>query len=377
MHRTVVTVALAGALTVAMPMAMPMATPLVSTQTPTFAARLEAVRARATLPAVAGAHFSSAGVGKLAAVGVRRLNDPTVVTVADLWHIGSITRSFTALLVGKFVERGTLKWEFTLAELVGVDRAGKLGAATLSHLLSHRAGLPVNIGRIAPGPSSQPAIRQRIVDAALAGEPTAAPGTSFRYSNAGYVIAGAILEAKSGKLWEDLVKEEVTVPLNLLSAGYGPPGVPEVLSQPRGHRLTPGQPVTPVEPGPGADNPVYLGPAGRLHMTIADLARWGQTHLRGERGQGGIVSSSTFKHLHQPDGSFPYAMGWLSQTWQGRRVIWHNGSNTLWYAIVAFDPGADRGVVIVTNGGISAAQAIDMAARAELGLAPAGPIGGR
>jgi CubicO group peptidase (beta-lactamase class C family) len=364
-HRTVVTVALAGALTMAMPMA--------STQAPTFAERLEAVRAMATLPAVAGAHFSSAGVGEMAAMGVRRLNDTTAVSVADLWHIGSITKSFTSLLVGKFVERGTLKWESTLAELVGVDRAGKFGAVTLSHLLSHRAGLPETIGRIAPGPSSQTAIRQRIVDAALAGEPQAAPGVSFRYANAGYVIAGAILEAKSGKLWEDLVKEEIAVPLNLLSAGYGPPGVPEVLSQPRGHRLTPGQPVTPVEPGPGADNPVYLGPAGRLHMTIADLARWGHTHLRGERGQDGIVSSSTFKHLHQPDGSFPYAMGWISQRWEGRRVIWHNGSNTLWFAIVAFDPGADRGVAIVTNGGIGAAQAIEMAARVELGLVPGGP----
>jgi CubicO group peptidase (beta-lactamase class C family) len=103
-------------------------------------------------------------------------------------------------------------------------------------------------------------------------------------------------------------------------------------------------------------------------MDIVDLARWGQAHLRGERGQDGIVSSSTFKRLHQPDSSFPYALGWLSQTWQGRRVVWHNGSNTLWYATVAFDPDADRGVALVTNGGISAALAIDIAARAELGL---------
>ena len=57
MHRTLVAVALAGALTMAMPLA--------STQAPTFAERLEAVRARATLPAVAGAHFSSAGVGEI------------------------------------------------------------------------------------------------------------------------------------------------------------------------------------------------------------------------------------------------------------------------------------------------------------------------
>jgi hypothetical protein len=48
----------------------------------------------------------------------------------------------------------------------------------------------------------------------------------------------------------------------------------------------------------------------------------------------------------------------------GRQVFWHNGSNTMWSAIVAFDPAADRGVVLITNGGIGAARALDAAAMA-------------
>jgi hypothetical protein len=40
-------------------------------------------------------------------------------------------------------------------------------------------------------------------------------------------------------------------------------------------------------------------------------------------------------------------------------VFWHNGSNTLWYAIVAFDAGRDRGVAVVTNGGPGAEQAVN------------------
>jgi len=100
---------------------------------------------------------------------------------------------------------------------------------------------------------------------------------------------------------------------------------------------------------------------------VGDLARWGQVHLQGERGQDGIVRADTFKRLHQPEGPATYAMGWVSRPTATGRILWHNGSNTLWYAIVAFDATADRGVVIVTNGSIAAAQAVDSVAMATIG----------
>jgi CubicO group peptidase (beta-lactamase class C family) len=101
-------------------------------------------------------------------------------------------------------------------------------------------------------------------------------------------------------------------------------------------------------------------------MTVLDLARWGQVHLRGERGDSGVVSAQTFRMLHQPVGGGPYGLGWVVREADGRRVIWHNGSSTMWYAIVAFDAAADRGVVLITNGGIGAGPALDAAAMAVL-----------
>jgi len=342
--------------------------PLVS-QEPTLGSRLETLRTQATLPAVAGATFTSAEVSVVNATGVRRLGDDTPVTPGDLWHIGSITKSFTSLLVAKYVERGEMSWTSTLGDLLG-PRAGKFAPVTLSQLLSHRAGLPANalpamMATVAQGSPTVDVQRQRVIDAVLATDPTAAPGAAFLYSNLGYIVAGAMLEAKTKKPWEDLVRDEVLLPLGLASAGQGPPGARDLLTQPRGHRRASSGTLTPVEPGVGADNPPYLGPAGRLHMTVGDLARWGQAHLRGERGQDGIVKADTFRRLHQPE-SGAYAMGWVSQTTPDRRVIWHNGSNTLWYAIVAFDAAADRGVVIVTNGSIGAAQAVDAVAMAAI-----------
>jgi CubicO group peptidase (beta-lactamase class C family) len=343
--------------------------PLVS-QEPAFADRLAALRTQANVPAVAGASFSSAAISDTTAIGVRRLGDETPVAASDLWHIGSITKSFTSVLIARQVERGEMSWTSTLGDLLGA-RAGKFAAVTLPQLLSHRAGLPPNVtpaimSVASQGPNAIDALRQRIADAALAVEPAAAPGVAMVYSNLGYIIAGSILESKTQKTWEDLVRDEVLMPLKLTSAGHGAPGVRDVVSQPRGHRRAPDGALSPIEPGPLSDNVPYLGPAGRLHMTVADLARWGQEHLRGERGRDGIVRAETFRRLHQPEGTGQYALGWVSRPSADSRVIWHNGSNTYWYAIVAFDPVLDRGVVIVTNGSIGAQQAVDAAAMAAL-----------
>jgi hypothetical protein len=74
---------------------------------------------------MAAVTFTSATVGEVAVTGVRKVGAPTPASRSDLWHVGSITKSYTSALVGKFVEQGKLSWSITLGELVGVGRAGK------------------------------------------------------------------------------------------------------------------------------------------------------------------------------------------------------------------------------------------------------------
>ncbi len=335
-------------------------------------ARLTALRETAKLPAVAGALFTSAQVVQQSAIGVRRLGADTPVTLSDRWHIGSLTKSFTATLVAKFVERGDLKWTQTLGELLGADRARAYAGVTVEQVLSHRAGLPANLSTaltLTLRESAAPvtAQRQQAVEALLGSTPASAPGERYLYSTGGYILMGAVLEARVGRAWEEIVQAEILTPLGLSSAGSGPPGAADALTEPRGHRRQADGSLLPVDPGVFGDNPAFLGPAGRLHMTVADLARWGQEHLRGERGADGLVKSATFQYLHRPPAGADYALGWVVRTIGGRRAIWHNGSNTPWYAALAFDPVADRGVVLVTNGSIGAQAAIEGALAQLLG----------
>lgn len=330
----------------------------VAAQTPTFAARLEKALADGTLPAIAGARFTAEGLTDVVARGVRKRGADAQVTPDDVWHVGSITKSFTSMLTARLVERGELTWSTTLTELLGTS-AGRYGAVTVAHLLSHRSGLPANatsamLARPA-GSSTTPEtvvdIRRRLTVAALATTPGGAPGEPFLYSNLGYTVLASALESKTGRSWEDLLQAEILAPLALTSVGHGAPGVVNELTQPRGNRGG----TRPIEPSFLADNPPYMGPAGRLHMTVKDLARWGQVHLAGERGQARLVSPATFVKLHTSVGADnPYAMGWVREGGPGATLIWHNGSNTYWYAIVAFIPEKNQGVALVSNGGIEA-----------------------
>lgn len=334
-------------------------------QSPSLSALITGARTTGNLPAVGGATFTSSGTPDIAVVGQRKAGVETEVTTADLWHIGSISKSFTSTLVARYVERNELSWTSTMKELVG-ERAGAFGEVTMAHLLGHRAGIPANVTPAIMGPASQGGpslteLRRRLVTETFKGTPTGGPGTVFLYSNLGYVIAASILEERTGKPWEELIRTEVLDPLGLRSAGLGAPGVPAELTQPRGHRNG----TTPVEPGPFGDNPPYLGPAGRLHMSLADLARWGQEHLRAERGRDGtLLKAGTMSRLHQPFPGGPYALGWVSEQQGERRIIWHNGSNTMWYAILMLDPAGDRGIALTTNGGIAASKVLDTTARA-------------
>lgn len=244
--------------------------------------------------------------------------------------------------------------------------------------MSHKAGLAANpsmsdMSTIRLSEKSLPEQRRAAVTAILAMKPTSEPDTAFLYSNAGFITAGAIVESIGGDSWEALLRREVLEPLGLESAGFGAPGEAGENDQPRGH--TYGESTGrhfPAEP-PLADNPAFLGPAGTLHLSLSDLVTWGQVHMRGERGEIAVpsvpewLSTQTFRTLHRERGD-RYALGWVDEAAdpdrQGlSRTIWHNGSNTFWYALLLFQPELDRGVVMITNAGIHAAALVDREAR--------------
>lgn len=317
------------------------------------------------LVGMAGVVFQGGEVRYLAAAGERKKGSGVAVTVDDRWHIGSITKSMTATVLAGLVEARELDWETPLLPLLDMADAAHPDwqGVTLAQVLSHTAGLPANFSlmlnlKASPAEAERPAARRQAVLDVLKKPAKRAPGSGFEYSNVGYTLAGVVIETLTGQSWEQAMRERLFEPLALGSAGFGPPQSDgDELTEPRGHQHLLGFTRAVSET---ADNTSIIGPAGTVHLGLVDLARYGYEHLVGARGEGRLLSAETYQRLHRPNME-NYAYGWVlrDDKPEAGPLLWHNGSNTFWYALLVLVPEQDAVVAMVFNdGNIAKADAL-------------------
>lgn len=338
--------------------------------------KLSPLLAQYGIPALAGAVARGGVIVAAGAVGTRRAGADVPVTLHDPFHIGSDTKAMTSLLAAMVLEAGKLRWDSTLGqvypELAGDMDAG-LRAVTLLQLLSHTSGLPSDnraFGDLLTQSFTLDSLNLDEMRAWLVREwrhnPLAAPaGTRFAYSNLGYTIAGAMIERVSGRSWEELIVERIFTPLNLRTAGFGPPSRQGRVDAPLGHVIRADGTLKPMMAGPGADNPAIIGPAGTVHLSILDFAIWAGWHAgEGRRGPP-LVQPGTLRKLHtkvieippppvptpgRPGGG-AYCLGWgIAQLpFTPHPVLTHTGSNNMNLALVIVDVPRDMALVVAAN----------------------------
>ncbi|MEL6360370.1 MAG: serine hydrolase domain-containing protein [Pseudomonadota bacterium] len=312
--------------------------------------RLKALRAEIGAPALIAA---ARGTRALTLVdGVRALGRDEQATPSDQWHIGSITKSMTATLVARLVEQGVITWSTTVGDVLGKavpDINNAYTDCNFLHLLSHRAGLQANIPQMsfALFPFQEDdarASRLRWSTIALAQEPAGPKEDTFLYANNGYVIAGTMLEVLTGERWEDLMVREVFQPLGMTGAGFGPPGSEGAFDQPVGHRTGFDGKMNAHPPGTSiADNPTAIGPAGIVHARADDML----AYLNAHRERTDYLSQASWKTLHTPPFGGDYACGWVIRP----DGLWHNGTNTFWYAEALFSQETGSEAFAAANDG--------------------------
>ena len=342
--------------------------------------RVDQFLVESNVPAVGAAVVVPGEPTLIAVAGHRTSQRQVPVTPRDLWHIGSISKSFTATLFARLIERPTelndddsaqrLHWDSGLGRLLPLAVGTPFENVPMRLLLAHRSGMVANppMSRFATRDVTTPIREQRteIVTELLGTSLEFEPGTEILYSNAGYTTAGTALEHLLDQSWEELMRREVFTPLGLDSAGFGPPGSIDVVDQPRGHGGASNDELKPVPPTPMADNPAFLGPAATIHMSLEDLATYSRAHLEGEMGIDGLVSSQSFRTLHAALEGQSHGLGWIQfPDGEGPAalipgdVFMHNGSNTMWYAIVFFAPEERVAVAVTVNAGLHNARPVN------------------
>ncbi|MET4682472.1 serine hydrolase domain-containing protein [Brevundimonas faecalis] len=320
--------------------------------------------------ALAGGIATRQGLAWSGATGLRRADGEAVVNAGDRWHLGSNTKAMTAAVLARLIEQGRAQWAMPLAAAFpGMTMDAGWSGATLDDFMSHTAGLKDDavmgmawLMTARADARSLPQQRRAIVEKALAAPPSGTRGT-FEYGNANYVLIGAAIEAITGRSWEDVMQAEMFAPLGLASAGFGAPKGDNAW----GHRRV-GATATPMDPeDSGSDNPLALGPAGTVHMSAADYARFLKVFLN--EGDGWL-KPETVRRLITPAEGQAYACGWIvlpPQPWAKGAVVAHEGSNTMWHAIVIVDPAGGQAVMGMSNEGVRGGPACQALALGLLG----------
>ncbi len=181
------------------------------------------------------------------------------------------------------------------------------------------------------------------------------PGSMFSYSNAGFVLAGRLIEEITGSSWDVALRDRILGPLGLEHTSTLPEeavlGTVAV-----GHSGEPGEDREPVKRW---QLPRSVGPAGLINSTVADVLEYVRMHLRrGTIGQTKIIGTDAAaqmrtEQIRQPIGQQRngfQGLGWMVDHWDGHEVFGHNGATVGQYAYLQAFPGPGIALCLLTNG---------------------------
>ena len=314
---------------------------------------LENIVEAENIPGISLVTISAGRIDQVAVAGVREIGKPARIGKNDRFHIGSITKSMTATLVGKLIEDKKLAFETSLKEVFPeMDMLPVYDEVSIRQLLDHQGGIPAylmvteeeeeKLLALAGSPEEQ---RLTFIKQVLLEEADQKAG-SFSYSNAGYTLLAVICEQISGESWEELLEMHIFGPLKMNHSGIGWPNTQDQ-NQPVGH-FGPAEKAS--AQGPDYFLGPYLDPAGDIHCSMKDLAKFLIAHLKGLNGQNTILKAKTVQALHTSENGKNYAGGWMiRKTEQGQLIYEHPGSAGTFMAYAGIDPETQNGWVIAAN----------------------------
>ncbi len=261
-----------------------------------------------------------------------------------LFEIGSVTKTFTALLLAMAVERGELQLDDIVADYLPDDIDGlqrKEEAVRLVHLATHTSGLARMPSNFAPADPLNPYADytvDQLYEYLRGVRLRRTPGEKYVYSNLAVGLLGHILAEQADMPYEALVVSRVCDPLELADTRID-------LSGDLGERLAPGH-TADGDPQPNWDLPTLAG-AGALRSSVHDLLAYCDANLTPAATPFAEAIASTHVARHDIEEGGRIALGWHVETESD--FLWHTGGTGGYRAFVAFCPSQQLAVVVLAN----------------------------
>jgi CubicO group peptidase (beta-lactamase class C family) len=273
--------------------------------------------------------------------------------------IGSLTKSFTALLVRQSIEAGQLDADAPVQRYLPWFRVADAEASariTLRHLLNQTSGFSRADG-IAPLLRDSPDSIEEISRGLAALSLNRPVGERFEYSNLNFVLLGAVLQAVAGRPWQDLVREQVLRPLGMTHS-HTDHNAARQAGMTQTHRVWFGMPLA-----QHVSLPQGFAPTGSLVASAGDMARYLQMLLAdGATPTGRMLSAQSVAQLLAPasppgrsqlssaDFQFRYGEGWFVGPFAAASdARWHQGSLASFVAWMVLLPETKQAVVLLIN----------------------------
>lgn len=301
--------------------------------------------------------------------GVGDLRSKRKIDARTNFRLASFTKQFTAAAIMLLVRDGKLRLDETLTEVFpDFPDYGKM--ITVRNLLNHVSGLPdyenlmeaaekVNGSRWSAENQIQDHEVLKLLEKEKSGK--FAPGTSWSYSNSGYVVLGLTVAKASGKPYGEFLRERIFAPLKMNNTIVYQKGKSEVANRAFGHSNENDR----LKETDQSSTSATLGDGG-IYSNLEDLAKWDEA-LRDHR----LLSEKEMQPALTPvklnDGSEPhwpkeengdnlhpgetvsYGFGWFLDPHNGRRRMWHTGSTVGFRTVIERFLGENLTIIILSN----------------------------
>jgi len=259
----------------------------------------------------------------------------------DRFRIASVTKQVSAVGLLTLVDAGKVSLDDPLSKyLPTYPDAARI---TIEQLLNHTSGIRdyTSIPGTFDGPIQRHVTTEQLVDYFRNETPDFAPGDGWNYSNSGYVLVGAVIEAASGEPWYRYLDEALFQPFGMTDTGYGADHV-VTRHQVKGYTTNRGFPAPPLRLSMTQPHA-----AGALVSTVDDLARLSRA-LHG----GHVLEPATYARMITPVGQAKAndaGYGIFTTTVRGTPALQHGGGIAGFGSFLIHVPGVDVTVAVLQN----------------------------
>ena len=298
----------------------------------------------AGLPGMAYAVVDN-GISVSGAHGILDIRSEEAVTPDTPFQLASISKSITAVAILQLVESGHVELDGELSRYLDIFQDSPGGTITLRQLLSHTSGYSTLQGNEADveSPGNEDALTRQVALIA-SWAPAYVPASRWDYSNANYVLLGAVIEAVSELKYDQYVESMILQPIGMENSFVGDGGTYDNVAI--GHK-----------PWFGSKRPTKdsqtrtaraSAPGGGVIASANDLALYLEMLLNGEDD---IISADAKELMMRPssDQAPFYGLGWMLNPHEG--TVYHTGINPGFETIAILLPSERKGVVVLVNAG--------------------------